>query len=111
MPSVWKDSFNSVIFVGGDNSEVSNSIARLFDKTSDNNLILLTNDIISRLQHLFVPVRSTITNVLILTHDNKAQMDSIFLDFYKAFDKVHHKTILFKVRNSRLTYRFSIMIH
>ena len=61
-------------------------------------------DIISDKQHGFMSNRSTITNLAIYTNyiyscfENKSQVDSIYLDFKKAFDLVDHDILIFKLK-------------
>ena len=51
-----------------------------------------------------MPYRSTVTNLLVYQHDilgcmeGKVQVDSIYTDFAKAFDKVNHRLLLFKLK-------------
>ena len=61
-------------------------------------------------QHGFVKGRSCITQ-LVLTHhmwhkalDDGLQVDAVFLDFAKAFDRVHHKILLNKLCNFGISW-------
>ena len=57
-------------------------------------------------QHGFVKGRSTLTNLLLFSdfiHEvflDKQQVDSVYIDFSKAFDKVHHGLLLRKLQNA-----------
>ena len=61
-------------------------------------------DLISALQHGFLPNRSCVTQLLSVLHtvgqslDNNIQSDMIYLDFAKAFDTVDHSALLAKFR-------------
>ena len=61
--------------------------------------------LLSDAQHGFVPNKSCTTNLLesldmmTKTLDNKIEMDLIFLDFVKAFDKVNHQLLKLKLEN------------
>ncbi|XP_065075018.1 uncharacterized protein LOC135698813 [Ochlerotatus camptorhynchus] len=46
--------------------------------------------IISEYQHGFIPHRSTTTNLLFREIERRNQVDSIYIDFSKAFDTVPH---------------------
>ena len=65
---------------------------------------LEASNFIIRNQHGFRKTRSCETQLALLTHDvlksaeNKRQVDAIFLDFRKAFDKVPHKKLLYKLK-------------
>jgi len=54
-------------------------------------------------QHGFRPTRSTVTNLLTFTKavnkslDNNIQIDVIYTDFEKAFDKVNHDILINKL--------------
>ena len=70
---------------------------------------LSSNDIISKHQHGFRPSHSCQSQLLLLTDDilkamdNKKQIDLIFLDFCKAFDKVPHRRLLNKLKYYGIT--------
>ncbi|XP_065665729.1 uncharacterized protein LOC136087151 [Hydra vulgaris] len=61
------------------------------------------NNLISTCQHGFVTSKSSLTNLLetmdfiTFAKSNKKLTDVIFLDYAKAFDKVPHKPLLFKL--------------
>ena len=57
---------------------------------------LITNNLISKKQHGFVPKRSCVTNLLTTLNkwhqilDEGGTVDAVYLDFQKAFDTVPH---------------------
>jgi hypothetical protein len=63
----------------------------------------LLHNIIIPQQHGFVKRRSTTTNLLLYTSyifegiDNNKQIDSVYTDFRKAFDRVDHQILLEKI--------------
>ena len=65
---------------------------------------LESNDIINSAQHRFRPGYSCASQLInIVKHlakdmDLQIQIDTIFLDFYKAFDTVPHQRLLTKLR-------------
>jgi hypothetical protein len=92
-------------------------ICRIFEKILHKNMMLhlLNNRIISDAQHGFVYGRSTQTqqlhflDKLTSMFDKKTQVDIIYLDFSKAFDKVSHTKLLhvlhhYKFHNHLITW-------
>ena len=65
---------------------------------------LLENDLISKSQHGFLPNKSCLTNLMetldFITEalSNGYPIDIIYTDFAKAFDKVSHKKLLYKLK-------------
>ena len=71
----------------------------------------MTNNIISQAQHGFIMGRSTQTqqlnflNTATQSYDAKIQMDIIYLDMSKAFDKFSHSKLLHVIDNLKLHYK------
>lgn len=110
-PQIWKLSYLTPVFKSGDQSFVENyrpicilsSIPKLFEKLILNKISFILNSCITTCQHGFVSGRSTLTNLTLyenfisnaLSHNQ--QVDSIYTDFSKAFDKVCHKILINKL--------------
>jgi hypothetical protein len=66
---------------------------------------LVVNSLISKTQHGFYPKRSTVSNLIeymdILSNalNSGFSVDTIYLDFEKAFDRVPHKRLLIKLES------------
>ena len=80
-----------------------NTIPKLFEKIIYDMLSHQISSILSPKQHGFRKSFSTITNILELTTRvnegfvNQQQTDVIYTDFSKAFDKVNHNLLLYKL--------------
>lgn len=112
-PIKWKSSLIIPIFKTGDRSCVSNyrgisilsTIPKLFEKLVYDFLIVKVANSISSKQHGFFPGRSTTTNLTLLSHtlfvslEKGSQVDVIYTDFSKAFDRVNQKLLLFKLNS------------
>lgn len=81
------------------------SLSKILEKILTKALInfVLTNKIITQDQHGFLPGRSTATNLLSCLNewtqmmDNGQPIDILYLDYEKAFDKVPHKRLMYKL--------------
>ena len=114
IPHVLKTQFITPIFKGGDRTDPANyrpvsltsHIMKTFERVVRTKLVqhLEENQLISRNQHGFRKKRSCMTQLL--SHieqiyqalNNDEEVDVIYLDFAKAFDKVDHKVLMAKLQ-------------
>lgn len=111
-PSRWKTSFIRPIYKSGVRKDVCNyrgisilpTIGKLFESLVTNILTLHFRKIISFNQHGFISGRSTTTNLVeftsfaINTVESGHQLDVIYTDFKKAFDRINHDCLLKKLQ-------------
>lgn len=112
-PDKWKISYIKPIPKGGDITLVTNYrpisiisiIPKLFESIVHKKIFPLFKNIISDVQHGFMPGKSTTTNLLVLQNyilqafRTGLQVDVIYTDFSKAFDKVDHCALSTKLFN------------
>nr|CAI5854974.1 unnamed protein product [Callosobruchus analis] len=122
-PVAWKVAKVCPVFKTGNKCNIENyrpiSLINIFAKVFEiviyNRLYPSLKSQISDHQHGFVSNRSTLTNLVILTQyisealDDNCQVDVIYTDFSKAFDRIDHGVLLNKLGNFGLaenTVRF-----
>lgn len=110
-PNRWKVSYVTPIFKCGPRSDICNyrgiailpTIGKLFESLITDALTAHFHKVISPHQHGFVKCRSINTNLIQFCNkvindiESGAQVDVIYTDFSKAFDRVHHKCLLNKL--------------
>lgn len=110
-PAAWKEAKVVPVYKDGDSSMASNyrpiSILSAFAKLFESLLCPIIQSHIKQSithhQHGFVPNRSTCTNlvsfteVIVETLDTQGQVDVIYTDFSKAFDRVSHDILVSKL--------------
>lgn len=110
-PTAWKNSRVTPVFKSGDKSNVENyrpisildAIPKFFEKLVTRQMMALIRSVIVDEQHGFLDKRSTVTNLAIIQHfisgaiENRSQLDVIYTDFAKAFDRVSHKVLAAKL--------------
>jgi hypothetical protein len=115
MPDDINLAFITPIFKGGDKSEpanyrpvaLTNHITKAFEKVVKQEILfhLCTHNFLNNTQHGFTSGRSTLTNLIeyyesiLLLLEHHQYVDSIYLDYSKAFDKCDHDIILHKLDN------------
>lgn len=111
-PDIWKRAKICPVFKAGDSSIVSNyraiailsNFAKVFEIIIYERIYLSVNNRLSLYQHGFISHRSTITNLTIFTQfishviDESGQVDVIYTDFSKAFDRIDHAILFSKLR-------------
>lgn len=110
-PSRWKMAHIVPIFKNGDKSRCENyrpisilsCFAKLFESLVHTQLYSHFKPLIPENQHGFIKGRSTVTNLLVYKNylckafATGGQVDSIYTDFSKAFDKVSHRLLCNKL--------------
>lgn len=113
-PEIWKESFITPVFKAGAIDDAQNyrpvnklnAIAQLLDSLVHKKLSLLFDQCLISEQHGFRKGRSTTTNLINYTEmihqsfTEKVQVDALYTDFSKAFDKLNHAALLYKLRCS-----------
>uniref|UniRef100_A0A1Y1K5G1 Reverse transcriptase domain-containing protein n=1 Tax=Photinus pyralis TaxID=7054 RepID=A0A1Y1K5G1_PHOPY len=116
-PDMWKESIVVPIHKSGNKKLVENyrpiailsAPAKLFELILHTKLFIHIKPSLDDSQHGFVSHKSTLTNLLTFTNhvqeslDSKQQVDVIYTDFTKAFDKVDHDLLLGKLYLHGLT--------
>lgn len=108
VPSVWKISRISPIHKKGDRTDIANyrpitiinNFLKCFETLLHNGIYPSLKNRISSDQHGFMKGRSTITNLVETTQDiaealdTSSQLDIIYTDLSKAFDKLDHRLLI-----------------
>lgn len=110
-PDAWKISKVIPIHKSGSRSEVTNyrgiailsCIPKLFESMVNKVIYFYSKNCISGRQHGFFPGRSTVTNLAVFQNNlinsiiARVQVDVVYTDFAKAFDKLNHRILLEKL--------------
>ena len=118
LPQRWKDAMVTPLFKKGKKSAPGNyrpvSLTSVLCKVSESIIRdqimdhLYRNKLLSERQHGFVRKRSCMTQLLECLDDwtemidNGGNVDVIYMDYAKAFDKVAHERLLLKLRGNGL---------
>ena len=119
IPSKWKHGDVTPLFKDDDRHKASNYrpitltsvLSRTLERIIKKQLMtyLIENDTLSKDQHGFLNRRSCLSNLLesieeiTALYDEGLPVDEIFLDLSKAFDKVPHQRLLYKIQNIGIT--------
>lgn len=110
-PTIWKTANITPIYKDGDKHNVENyrpisllpALSKVFERLVHNEVYANLQGVLIAEQHGFVMNRSTVTNLLLYTNylfesmDRGIQVDSVYTDFRKAFDRVDHTMLLRKL--------------
>ena len=89
---------------------LTSHVMKIFERVIKKHITmhLIINSLINDAQHGFTPGRSTQTQLLVHFRDifeaieEGSRVDTVFLDFAKAFDKVDHNTLLKKIAKHKI---------
>lgn len=118
IPQDWKTSFISPIPKKGAKNEITNYrgiclqsiIPKTFDKLLTKRIMQCLRPLIPPEQHGFIDKRSTTTNLVTTTQfirnsfAKKRQVDCIYFDFSKAFDRIDHGLLAAKLALTSTPY-------
>lgn len=110
-PDLWKIASITPIFKAGNFHQVENyrpisilsCLAKVLEKFVYDAMFPSVQQIVSDNQHGFMRKRSTTTNLLSFTQsvissiEKRQQVDAVYVDFAKAFDKVPHSLVIEKL--------------
>lgn len=113
VPKIWKSAFITPIHKSGSRNEVKNYrpisklciFAKVFERQVYTQVYNAISSSFTPEQHGFLKNRSTTTNLLSFTDyttssmDSGGQVDAIFTDYSKAFDRIDHNLLLEKLLN------------
>lgn len=112
-PNRWKVTRICPVHKSGDTDNVTNyrpiailnNFAKVFERVLYDRIYSCIKCYISPFQHGFVEKRSTVSNLCCFTQyvseylDVQGQVDVVYTDFSKAFDRISHVILLKKLRN------------
>lgn len=112
-PAILKQSKIIPVFKSGIRNDIKNyrpitiinNFSKVFEITLNVRIYSHVKHLLSDYQHGFIKGRSTVTNLFCLTDyisnsiDNNTQVDVIYTDLSKAFDKLDHKILISKFNN------------
>src|SRR5699024_5614596 len=118
-PNIWKTSFVKPIFKSGNRNEVTNyrgvcnqsAVPKIFESIVAKQLQWTASKDLINQQHGFCKNKSTLSNLLEYysflneSFSKNSQVDVIYTDYAKAFDRVNHDILILKL--SKLGFRQS----
>lgn len=110
-PDRWKCALITPVFKSGSKNDIQNYrpisklpiFSKILEKIVHEQLYDCVKSIITENQHGFMKKRSTVSNLAVFTEyisksmDKRIQVDAIYTDFSKAFDKIDHILLLSKL--------------
>lgn len=110
-PEIWKHAYITPVHKSGSKQDIEqyrpisilSTLSKLFERLVHNEIYPILHNILIQEQHGFVKRRSTNSNLIIFTTslfeslDRRVQVDAVYTDFKKAFDKVDHEMLLNKI--------------
>lgn len=113
VPAIWKSAFITPVHKKGSKFEVTNYrpisklciFSKIFERVIYTQVYAALQNVFNSTQHGFLKNKSTVSNLVILNdyltdamHSGK-QVDVIYTDYSKAFDKINHSILISKLQN------------
>lgn len=112
-PTMWKSATICPVLKKGDKSDIMNyrpisllcNFSKIFETLLYKYIYSAVKPYISPLQHGFCEKRSTMTNLVCFAQftaeaiNDRKQVDTVYLDFQKAFDQIDHCILLQKLKS------------
>lgn len=123
-PETWKISRGTPLFKSGDKQvgenyriiAIQDNLAKLWEACMSSYISFHFKSLVAPEQHGFVKGRSTATNLASITQyiantlEHRSQVDVIYLDFSKAFDRMNHSLLLSRLRGIGLSENLVALI-
>ena len=123
-PSIWKISKIYPVFKSGDRNNIaqyrpivlSSNFSKLFEMVLNDYLSAHTKPYISPYQHGFRGGRSTVSNLMSVSQfiasilDTSGQVDVIYTDFAKAFDRLDHGLLIKKLASFGFNHNLLVLL-
>ena len=117
IPNEWRIHLISPIFKSGEKTSVTNYrpisllciLSKVLERLIYDKIIDFVTSSICNVQFGFLKSRSSVQQLLLFydhllsSHSQKTQIDTLYLDFKKAFDKVPHDYLLIKLQHIGIT--------
>lgn len=111
VPHIWKSAFITPVLKKGDKSDIENYrpisklclFAKIFERVVYNQVYAAVQSGLGDAQHGFLRKRSTTSNLILATDfitkgmEQRAQVDVIYTDYSKCFDRIDHRVLLNKL--------------
>lgn len=111
VPTIWKTAFITPVFKKGDKSKVEQYrpisklclFAKIFERIIYDQTYAALRTSFTEEQHGFLKSRSTVSNLLLATNyitksmEGGAQIDVVYTDYSKCFDRIDHNLLMRKL--------------
>lgn len=112
-PALWKSAFVTPIHKKGSKMDVVNYrpisklciVSKVFERVVYDQVYAALKNSFSPLQHGFLKGRSTVSNLILFNEylteamDSGSQIDVVYTDYSKAFDRIDHTILISKLQN------------